>query len=87
MIDPLKTGTIRSRFKIALATKEVRDGRKYPYRDIEAATGIATSTLTDWAKGAGKQKHIALDTLAALCAFLECTPADLLEYIPPVAVE
>lgn len=74
-------GYIRNRFKIVLAEKETRDKRSYSYREICAITGIATSTLTDWAKG--NAKYYAGDTLAALCHFLECKPGDLLEYIPP----
>ncbi len=77
-------GAIRNRFKIILAEKEVRDGKRYTYLDIQAATGIATSTLTDWAKG--KTRYASFDTLAALCHFFECKPGDLLEYLPPSEV-
>lgn len=75
------SGTIRNRLKILIAQKEVRDERKYTYMDIQEATGVATSTLTDWSNG--KARLISVDTLAALCTFLECVPGDLLEYIPP----
>jgi DNA-binding Xre family transcriptional regulator len=71
-------GTIRNRFKIKLAEKETRDGRSYTYLAIQAATGIATSTLTDWAKG--RTRYFSAETLAALCEFFECVPGDLLEY-------
>lgn len=74
-------GYIRNRFKVALAQKEIKDGRKYSYESIKEATGIAASTLTDWSSG--KVRFIAVDTLAALCHFLECSPADLLEYVIP----
>jgi DNA-binding Xre family transcriptional regulator len=75
-------GTIRNRFKILLAEKETREGRKYTYLAIQAETGIATSTLTDWARG--RTRYYSADTLAALCAFFECVPGDLLEYVPGV---
>ena len=74
-------GAIRNRFKIALAEKEVKDGRRYTYRDIQELTGVSTSTLTDWAQG--KVKNVAVDTLAALCFFFECQPSALLEYMAP----
>lgn len=76
----IEKGTIRNRFKIALAEKETREGRRYTYLEIQAATGIATSTLTDWARG--RTKYFSADTLAGLCAFLDCLPGDLLEYVP-----
>ena len=75
-------GQIRNRLKIEIAEKESRDGKRYTYRDIHTITGIATSTLSDWVKGG--VRLLAVDTLAALCAFLECTPGDLLKYVPPV---
>ncbi len=75
-------GFIRTLFKVALAKKEIRDGKSYSYVEIQQATGVATSTLTDWAKG--RTKNISLGTLAALCAFLGCQPGDMLEYVPPV---
>jgi putative transcriptional regulator len=81
MMVKINLGSIRNRFKIVLAEKEVKDGRRYSYRDIQEITGVAASTLTDWAQG--KARFIAVDTLAALCHFLECRPADLLEYLPP----
>ena len=74
-------GLIRLRFRVVLAQKETRDGKSYSYEAIKHETGIATSTLTDWAKG--RARFIAVDTLAALCKFLECQPGDLLEYLPP----
>ena len=80
-----KVGTIRNRLKIALAEKETRDGKRYTYRELQTLTGVSTSTLTDWARG--HVKHISIDALAAMCAFLECTPADLLEYIPTKPAE
>lgn len=80
MMVKTNQGSIRNRFKVALAEKETRDGRRYTYADILAATGVSTSTLTDWAQG--KLNKIALPTLAALCNFFECQPGDLLEYVP-----
>jgi putative transcriptional regulator len=85
MATTSKQGTIRNRLRVVLAEKETRDGRRYTYREIEDLTGVSTSTLTDWAKG--RVKQYAVVTLAALCQFLECVPADLLEYVPPTSAE
>jgi putative transcriptional regulator len=73
-------GMIRNRFRILIAEKEHRDGRSIPYTEIQQATGIATSTLSAWASQ--RVVRYDADTLAALCAYLECTPGDLLEYLP-----
>lgn len=74
-------GTIRNRFRVLIAEKEHRDGRSIPYTEIQQLTGIATSTLSAWASQ--RVVRYDADTLAALCAYLECTPGDLLEYLPP----
>lgn len=76
-------GTIKNRFKIKLAEKETREERRYTYLAIQAETGIATSTLTDWAKN--RTRYYSADTLAALCDFFDCQPGDLLEYASPDA--
>ena len=75
-------GAVRNRLKVLIAQKEITDGRNYSYSDIQAATGVAVSTLVDWARG--RSKYYAGDTLAALCFFFGCQPGDLLEYVPPV---
>lgn len=78
-------GTIRNRLRVVIAQKELQDGRKYTYKNIQEITGIATSTLIDWTKG--RARLISVETLATLCDFLECTPGDLLEYIPDAPKE
>lgn len=72
-------GRFRFRFKILLAEKELRDGRKYTYTDINKATGIATSNITKWAQG--KVEYLDLSTLATFCVFFECKVSDLIEFI------
>lgn len=79
MVKP-NVGTVRNRLKILIAQKEIKDGRNYSYADIQAVTGVAVSTLVDWAKG--RAKFYAGDTVAALCFFFECQPGELLEYVP-----
>jgi DNA-binding Xre family transcriptional regulator len=85
MTQNLKVGTVENRFRIELAKKETRDKRQYSYRDLAALTGISPSTITDWMHG--HLKYISLSSLSAMCAFFQCTPADLLEYIPPNPAE
>ena len=74
-------GQIRNTLKVRIAEKELRDGKRYTYRMINEITKVATSTLSDWATGG--VRLISADTLAALCAWLECQPGDLLQYVPP----
>lgn len=76
-------GAVRNRLKILIAEKEISDGRNYSYADIQAATGVAVSTLVDWTRG--RSRHYAGETIAALCHFFGCKPGDLLEYIPPTS--
>ena len=81
------SGTFKFRFDSLLREKEFKDDRKYTYKDIKELTkspelpnGIATSTITDWAKG--DVKYLALSTLAAFCKFFNCKVSDLIEFIP-----
>lgn len=72
---------IRNRFRILLAQKELRDDRRYTYDDIYEATGIGPGTLSSYAKNT--VTRFDEKTLIALCDFLECELAELIEY-PPV---
>lgn len=72
-------GSIKIRFNILLAEKEYRDGRKYTYADIHDATGLATSTITDWAQG--NVRYISTSTLGSLISFFNCEIGDLLEVV------
>lgn len=74
------SGQVLNRFRILLAEKEHRDRNKYSYREIQKITGIAASTLSAW--GSNQTRRFDANTIASLCEFLECTPGDLLEYIP-----
>jgi putative transcriptional regulator len=73
-------GIIRNRFKILLAEKEHREARSLPYTVIQQETGIATSTLSAWA--GQRTARFDAPTLAALCAYFDCQPGDLLEFVP-----
>lgn len=76
-----KLAKVRNRFRVLLAQKEVRDGRSYTYEDINEETGISPNTLTSYAKG--RVSRFDERTIVALCDWLECELADLIEY-PPV---
>jgi len=76
LIEGFQEVAIISRFKVLLAEKELKDGRKYTYRDIEKATNVNKNTIGLWMSG--KVQRFDAPTLESLCAFLECTVGELL---------
>ena len=54
--------------------------RKVKSRDLAAAIGITEQNLSLLKQG--KVKGVRLGTLEAICAYLDCQPADLLRYCP-----
>jgi putative transcriptional regulator len=54
--------------------------RKRKSCDLAAAVGITAQNLSLLKQG--KVKGMRFSTLAAICAFLDCQPGDLLEYRP-----
>lgn len=79
------SGRIRIRLRVLIAAKEHRDERKWSYTDINAATGVGTSTLTKWAND--EAEYLDRGTLAALCKFFECGPGEVLEYVRDFGLE
>jgi len=71
---------IKTKFKILLESKSYRENRKLSYKTISEEAGISVSVLTDYA--ASNVKRFDAQTLEKLCAYLECQPGDLLEYVP-----
>lgn len=67
---------IENRFRVLLAAKERRDGRRYSYRTIAEITGIDPTTLTRFSQQ--RHRQYTSDTLATLCDFLGCEVGDLL---------
>ena len=58
--------------------------RKAKSKDLAAAIGITEANLSLLKQG--RIKGIRLDTLEAICGYLNCQPGDLLEYeAEPVA--
>lgn len=80
MESNLSNGRISNRLKIKVAEKEIRDHRKYTYRNIAEAIGVSTSTLVKWNKD--EVETISAVTLSAFCKWLDCQPGDLLTWIP-----
>lgn len=54
--------------------------RKMQSQELAEKIGITQANLS--ILKTGKAKAIKLSTLEAICKTLDCTPADLLEYIP-----
>ncbi|GGP05616.1 MULTISPECIES: helix-turn-helix domain-containing protein [Cloacibacterium] len=54
--------------------------RKMQSQELAEKIGITQANLS--ILKTGKAKAIKLSTLEAICKALDCTPADLLEYIP-----
>ena len=55
-----------------------RDMRKQ--KELVEMTGLTPNTISDFYTG--KVKTVRFSTLDKLCKALDCTPGDLLEYIP-----
>lgn len=71
---------IRVLLKQMLDEKEFREGRKITLGEVSRQTGISTATLTRVANRPGYNTNT--DTIDRLCRYLECTPAELLQYLP-----
>ncbi len=54
--------------------------RKVKSKDLAQAIGITEQNLSLLKQG--KVKGMRLSTLDAICRYLECTPGDLLHYVP-----
>jgi putative transcriptional regulator len=54
--------------------------RKMKSRDLAAAIGISEPNLS--LLKSGKVKGVRFETLARICAVLDCQPGDLLEAVP-----
>jgi putative transcriptional regulator len=71
---------IRIKYKQYLDDKNFKDRRRYTIADITEITGISRGTLQRIANTPGY--NATLDSIDALCKFFECTPGELLEFIP-----
>jgi putative transcriptional regulator len=57
--------------------------RKMRSRELAERVGITEQNIS--LLKSGKVRGVRFDTLAAICAVLECQPGDLLEYRPDAA--
>lgn len=62
------------RLDLMLAKRKVRSN------ELARAVGITEANIS--LLKSGKVKAIRFSTLEAICAFLDCQPGDLLEYVP-----
>ncbi len=68
--------TIKFRLKELIAKKERQENRRITYLDIQAETGISPNTLSTMNQQ--KIKKIGISTIDRLCAYLDCSPGDLI---------
>ncbi len=66
--------------KDLMVKKGAAEGRRLLYDDISQATGIGTSTLSRIANKPGY--NIKAEHIEKLCFYFECSPNDLLTFIP-----
>lgn len=62
------------RLDVMLALRKVRS------KDLAAHVGITEANLS--LLKSGRVKGIRFETLDRICAFLDCQPGDILEYVP-----
>lgn len=58
----------------------LREAKKLTQLELAQIVGVTETTIANWEKGRSGTEW--LDRLIRLCAALECTPEDLLSYIP-----
>ncbi len=70
---------MRSRLKVLVAEKAIREGRRLSLRAIAAESGASLSTVIRLDNN--KIKMVPLDDLALLCTWLPCDVGDLLTIV------
>lgn len=70
-------GEIIVTLDVMLARRKVRS------KDLAAHVGITEANISQLKSG--KVKGVRFETLAAICDYLECKPADILDYEPDPA--
>lgn len=75
---------VRSRLRLVIAEKNLERMNAgiepWTIRALAIAAELSPSVVSGLITNRAKQAHF--DTLGKLCAVLECTPGDLLEYQP-----
>jgi putative transcriptional regulator len=75
---------VLNRYKLLLAEKQLREGRKIGYEEIRRETGISTSTLSAWATNSVRGYRV--ETIDALCQYFSCEVKDLIVRLPDSAL-
>lgn len=63
-------------FRRLLAEKEIRENKRYSIKEVAEGAGLSRAGVYPWLDGT--VRSVRLDTLEAICRFLECQPGDLL---------
>ena len=74
---------VLNRYKLLLAEKQLREGRKISYEEIRRDTGIAASTLSAWATNSVRGYRV--ETIDVLCQYFSCEVKDLIVRLPDSA--
>ena len=72
----LVTEAVVINFRRLLAEKEVRESVRYSMTDVARGVGMSRQATYAWLNG--DIRTVKLDTLAAICRFLDCQPGELL---------
>ena len=72
---------IKNRLKVLIAEKEIREHRRLPYHVIHEETGVAVSTITEYAKQ--RIRRFDASTIEAFCIFFDCQPGDIIFFTKP----
>ena len=72
---------INNRFGILLAEKRINEKRRVSISEVAKATGVSRQSLQAWENNT--VTRFDLPVMDAICAYFNCVPGDLFEYIDP----
>ncbi len=72
--------TVKINLDRLIAKKIIAEGRPISLKEVSQKTGITENRLIDYRKN--RARAIKLETIAILCNYFDCTPGDLLDYVP-----
>ena len=84
-VESVTDAAVQVRFRQLLAEKEVRENTRFKLTEVARQVGMSRQAVYAWLDGS--VRSVPLDTLAQLCAFLDCHPGDLLVLAPVEAAE
>lgn len=71
-----KAAAVQVNFRRLLAEKEVRENTRYTVAEVARGIGLSRTGAYAWMNGT--IGTVRLETLTAICRFLDCQPGDLL---------